>query len=120
MNKTVLQIVKKHIVVSPKIAFYIRAAINDLNNGPRYTRDDDLYEWLGFIHAVSLISEWYNSNINDLWVNSDTGEVFTNEPQPYYDKESNQDIEPDWGNIYYLDRVDIKKILFDVLASYIS
>ena len=80
-------------------------ALYDLHFGPMgkqyYADSADFPNWPGYTEAIAKLEEWASTNLSPVWVDAQTMEVLTAEP------------EEDYGDsIYAFDRAGVAKAVF--------
>jgi hypothetical protein len=74
--------------------------------------------WPGFTTATKLVSDWLDDQPSELWIDLNFDGVMESEPQPEYlssdceERGCDPYLEPDYENVYYVDRKEIVAALF--------
>lgn len=112
--KRVEEEIRNFIQVPERIQSLCCSATSDLYFGPNEV--DENYP--GFSSAIKEIRNWVDNIPYHLWVDSDCGAIWEREPETI--EVDGENIEPFWDSIYFLERKDILKTLFDSeLVSYL-
>jgi hypothetical protein len=114
MREAVEKVVKKHFLdqMDERMIKLRNCANYDLHFGPHnaeYYRDSaELEDWPGYVTATDQLEEWAQDKMQTVWVDIQTMEVFTTEPE---------ETEFSDEDIYKFDRRDLGKIVFGKLVT---
>ena len=110
------QLIREYYKMPADIQDLTQRANYDLYAGP--VCDDP--EYPGFCAATDEMAKWFAQQPQQVWVDTDCGEVLDREPEGYEDEETGEWVDPDWEFFTYFDVKDVKRVLFGrELASYI-
>lgn len=106
--------IRDYIKVPEKIEQLSALATDDLYFGP--VEPSGPYK--GFQSAIKEIRDWADNLPYQLWVDSDSGAIWEREPETV--EVEGEDVSSFWDSIYFVERKDILKALFDYeLAVYL-
>lgn len=133
--------IAKHFKIPNAIRRQARQAAWDLHYGPTGggMEDEDGYGnriYHEFASACSIVSEWCDENLSEVWYDIQSGEVLESEPEGYWeacyvcdgtgeDPDGDDDVGcalcedgelwvgPSWEDYIHADLPDVKRALFD-------
>lgn len=115
-------IVQEHFdaLMPKKLQDLARIATADLYGGP--FSSTDVREQLGvsgysYQKALKLLNDWWNENGGQVYVDLQSEEVLTSEPEGFEDPETGEIGEPFWDNYSTVSEREAKQIVFGALVT---
>jgi len=94
----------------------IRGATWELMEGPSDMKAQGFSGWKGYEWALKEIEREFEAKIDPpLWLDTQSDDVLTSEPEGYKDEETGDWIEPEWSDYVQYEKSDILRIVFGSL-----
>lgn len=120
MRSEVYQEIHRAYPVRPDINRLANLCTFDLVWGPIGPVDDNGKRWPGFVASTEIIENWFDRNVPSTLYVSEWGDVTDTEPEPYFDDDTEEWIEPFYEDWTRLESKEIKAVLFGkYLAEYV-